>query len=156
MIREGHAGDAAAIATIWNRLIRDTVHTFSTVEKTPEGIAATMETQPFIVADQGGTVAGFVSWAPFRGGPGYAFTAEHSIHVAPGAQGTGVGRALMEAAEARARTDRIHSLIAGIGGENGAALAFHAALGFGQVGHIPEAGWKFGRWHDLILMQKML
>ena len=47
-------------------------------------------------------------------------------------------------------------MIAGIAGENAGGIAFHSALGYGQVARLPEVGWKFGRWHDLVLMQKML
>jgi phosphinothricin acetyltransferase len=107
------------------------------------------------VADTGG-VSGFVTYVQFRGGPGYAYTVEHSVHVAEGARGRGLGRALVAAAEARARGAGVHSMIAGVAGENADGAAFHAAIGYAEIARLPEVGWKFGRWHDLILMQKML
>lgn len=155
MIRPARPEDAGAICDIWNRVIRETTQTFTTAEKAPEGLAAQMEGQPYLVAEDGG-VQGFVTYVQFRGGPGYAHTVEHSIHVATDARGRGLGRALMAAAEDHARAARMHSMIAGVAGENAGGAAFHAALGYRQIARLPEVGWKFGRWHDLVLMQKML
>lgn len=156
MIRSAAPGDADAIAAIWNHVIRDTTQTFTTAEKCPVALAAEIIAQPCFVAEVAGKVAGFVLYGQFRGGPGYARTMEHSIHVAQGARGAGLGRALMERAEAQARTAGIHSMIAGVAGENTGGAGFHAALGYIQIARLPQVGWKFGRWHDLVLMQKML
>jgi phosphinothricin acetyltransferase len=155
VIRPARPGDAGAICAIWNRVIRETTQTFTTAEKMPEVLATQMEGQPFLVAEDGG-VLGFVTYFQFRGGPGYAFTVEHSIHVAEAARARGLGRALMAAAEGHARGAGMHSMIAGVAGENAGGAAFHAALGYRQIARLPEVGWKFGRWHDLVLMQKML
>jgi phosphinothricin acetyltransferase len=155
VIRPARPEDAGAICDIWNRVIRETTQTFTTAEKEPEVLAAQMEGQPYLVAEDSG-VQGFVTYVQFRGGPGYAHTAEHSVHVAKAARGRGLGRALMAAAEDHARSARMHSMIAGVAGENAGGAAFHAALGYRQIARLPEVGWKFGRWHDLVLMQKML
>ncbi len=156
MIRPARLEDAAAITVIWNRIIRETTVTFTTDEKTQEEIADALTKQPFLLAETDGHTEGFATYGPFRKGPGYAQTMEHSIHLADAARGQGLGRALMGELEEHARDACIHSLIAGIGGENPGAVAFHTALGFQQVGHIRQAGRKFGRWQDLILMQKYL
>ncbi len=55
-----------------------------------------------------------------------------------------------------ARAQDIGSLVGGISGENPRAIAFHAARGFAEVGRVPRAGWKFGRWLDLVLMQRLV
>ncbi len=156
MIRKAEARDADSIAAIWNHVIRDTAQTFTTAQKDPSALAAQIGQQPCFVAETGGRVVGFVIYGPFRAGPGYAFTMEHSIHVAQDARGAGLGRALMTAAEDHARAADIHSMIAGVAGENDAGAAFHAALGYRQIARLPQVGWKFGRWHDLVLMQKLL
>ena len=83
-------------------------------------------------------------------------TMEHTIIVRDGAQRSGVGRMLMERIEEVATKNNVHSLVAGISGTNNAAILFHRAQGFVQVGRMPEVGYKFGRWHDLVLMQKMV
>lgn len=157
MIRPATAADAPAIAGFWNPMIRDTLVTFNPVEKTIPEIAALITTrEAFLVAEVGGEVLGFASYAQFRGGLGYAFAQEHTIILSPAARGRGLGRALMAALIQAARAHGHHILVAGVSGSNPAGVAFHAALGFAEVGRMPEAGWKFGRWHDLVLMQKML
>jgi phosphinothricin acetyltransferase len=156
VIRSARPEDAAAIAAIWNHVIRHTTQTFTTAEKDVGALATQIGAQPCLVAEEGGAVLGFVTWSQFRNGPGYAFTAEHSVHVADGARGHGLGRALMVAAEDAARAAGLHSMIAGVAGENTGGAAFHAAVGYREIARLPEVGWKFGRWHDLVLMQKML
>lgn len=156
MIRRAAAADADAIATIWNHVIRETTQTFTTAEKDPAALAVQILDQPCFVAERSGAVVGFVIYGQFRGGPGYAHTMEHSIHLEPGARGAGLGRALMDRAEAHARAAGVHSMIAGVAGENAGGAAFHAALGYAEIARLPEVGWKFGRWHDLVVMQKML
>lgn len=156
LIRPAHSSDLPAVQDMWNAMIRDTTATFTTALKTPAEMVALLEGRPeaFLVAEVEGNSAGFVTWGAFRAGSGYAHTAEHSIIVA--LQGRGIGRGLMRAAMAQARGQGIHAMIAGIGGENPAAVAFHTSLGFAKMGHLPEVGYKAGRWHDLILMSKII
>ncbi|MEM0947386.1 MAG: N-acetyltransferase family protein [Pseudomonadota bacterium] len=161
IMRAAEPSDAAAIAAIWNPYIRDTAITFTTEEKSTTGLAdlirdRTNDGYPFLAADEGGALSGFASFAPFRSGPGYRRTMEHTVMLAPAACGRGVGRALMAALEECARASGHRSLIGALSSANSGAIAFHAALGFAQVGSIPQAGWKFDRWWDLILMQKQV
>jgi L-amino acid N-acyltransferase len=161
ILRPAAARDAAAVAAIWNPVIRDTAATFTTQEKTAEGLAADFVTRAaegklFLLAEEGGEVLGFATYFQFRNGPGYARTMEHSIILSPAARGRGVGRALMGALEDHARAGGVHSLWAGVSSENPAGLAFHRAIGFAEIARLPEVGHKFGRWMDLVLMQKIL
>lgn len=161
MIRPALATDAAAIAAFWNPVIRDTAITFNPVEKSAAEVAAMILGRQsaghgFFVAEYQGQVAGFASYAQFRGGAGYARTMEHTIILSPAAQGTGLGRALMSALEDHARTGGSHSMIAGVSAENPAGRAFHAAIGYTEIATLPQVGYKFGRWMDLVLMQKIL
>lgn len=161
IIRAAEHRDADDISKIWNVYIHDTSVTFTTAEKTPEIIATVLKDKeqtglPFFVAEEDGKVLGFATFGPFRAGPGYVHTMEHSIMLIDAAKGHGTGRALMTAIEKYACRNNIHSLVAGISAENPNAIAFHHAIGFKKVGHVAQAGHKFGRWMDLILLQKML
>ena len=158
IIRAAVRADAAAIADLVNPVIRETAITFTTAEKTPEDLAEAIAEVPgrYQVAEVDGRVLGYACYFQFRGGPGYARTMEHSIAIAPEARGQGLGRPLMAALEGHAREVGVHSLFAGVSAENPAGVAFHAAIGFRQIAVLPEVGFKFGRWMDLVLMQKFL
>lgn len=161
MIRDAVADDAAGIAEIWNPIIRDTAITFNAAEKTMAELEALIAEKAraghgFFVAEEGGAVAGFATYGQFRGGVGYARAMEHTVLLGPEARGRGLGRALMATVESHARAGGAHALMAGISGENPAAIAFHARIGFREIARVPEVGWKFGRLMDLVLMQKFL
>ncbi len=157
-IRPAIPADATAIAGIWNSVIRDTTITFTTTYKTEDGLVQDIKTREgaFFVAENEGQLVGFATYFPFRGGIGYARTKEHSIMLDPAARGLGAGRALMRAIEEHARGAGVHSLWAGVSGENPEAVTFHAKLGFTEIATLPEVGFKFDRWIDLVLMQKIL
>lgn len=161
MIRPATAADAAALAALWNPWITGTAITFNPDPKSPEEVAQMIAARQaaghgFDVAVEGGAILGFVTFAQFRAGAGYARSLEHTIVLAPQARGRGLGRALMAAAEDRARAAGGHQMFAGISAENPEGRAFHAALGYAPLATIPQAGWKFGRFIDLWLMVKRL
>lgn len=157
-LRQAVRDDAETVAEIWNRMIRDTARTFTTEAKPVAAMRDAIETRGagFQVAEIDGQVVGFATYFPFRAGPGYVHTKEHSIVLTEVASGRGIGRALMTQLEDAARAEGVHSLYAGISGENPDGVAFHAAIGFKEIARLPEVGFKFGRWMDLVLMQKFL
>ncbi|WP_170758670.1 GNAT family N-acetyltransferase [Ruegeria lacuscaerulensis] len=156
--RQAQVADAAAIAAITNAIIRETLVTFTTDERSAEDIAVDIKNRcpAYLVAEVDGQVVGFATYGPFRSGPGYARCREHTIQLAPEARGRGAGRSLMWALEAVAQAEGVHVLVAGISSANLDAIAFHASLGFSEVGRMPEVGFKWGKWLDLVLMQKIL
>lgn len=139
-------------------MIRETLHTFTTVEKTVVDIRALIETRPqaFWIAEAEAELAGFMTFGPFRAGPGYAHTVEHSILIAAPLQGQGIGARLMRAGEHAACAQGVRVMIAAISGANPGAVSFHAKLGYSHSGHLGEVGFKAGQWLDLIFMQKNL
>ena len=156
MIRAARPEDAAELAALWNPWITETAITFASAAKTEADIQAMIAARDcFLVYVKNG-LQGFATYAQFRGGNGYATCMEHSIILSPDARGMGAGRALMAAVEAHAKAAGAHQMIGGISGENPDARAFHAALGYQEIAIIREAGFKFGRFMDLVLMQKFL
>ncbi|SNR56975.1 N-acetyltransferase family protein [Paracoccus sediminis] len=161
MIRPASPGDVPAIAAIWNPIIRDTVITFWPTERSEADIAILIADRqaaghPFVVACDADGISGFATYSQFRAGGGYARSMEHTIYLAPRSRGRGTGRLLLAALEDHAR-DRGHRiLIGGITASNEGSLRFHARAGYGEWGRVPCAGWKFGRFHDLVLMGKDL
>ncbi|NNK15975.1 MAG: N-acetyltransferase [Sulfitobacter sp.] len=159
MIRPATDADAERIATLWNDIILTSLATFTTKVKSVSAVRELIQdrSEAFWVIDaEGDSDLGFVTYGPFRAGPGFAATVEHTVILGPSAQGRGYGRQLMTHALAAAAEQGHHVMVAGISSANPAAVAFHHALGFHQTGHIPEVGRKSGQWLDLILMQKTL
>jgi len=161
MMRPAEAADLPALMAIWNPLIRDTLVTFTTDQKSLPDMEKMLSEKsalalPFLVAERQGTVAGFATYGAFRPGPGYRFTAEHSIILGEAAHGCGIGRALLTQLERHAHIHGIHSMIAGVSSGNAQGRAFHLAMGYAETTILPEVGHKFGRWWDLVLMQKFL
>jgi len=114
---------------------------------------------PVLVAEIDYEVIGFASYDDFRDStkwPGYRFTVEHTIHVEAEHQGAGVGRDLLRTLIERASAAGKHVMIGAIDGANAGSIRFHAREGFVEVARLPEVGFKFGRWLDLVLMQRVL
>lgn len=160
-LRPAAATDAPAIAGLWNTIIRDTLVTFNPQQKTPAEVAALIADRQaaghcFDLAEDATGFLGFASYGQFRAGAGYARTMEHTVLLAPAARGRGVGRQLMARIEAHAAAGGVHSMIAGVSSGNPDGRAFHAALGYREVARLPQVGWKFDQWLDLVVMQKML
>lgn len=161
MIRPATAADAPALAALLNHWIVHTAVTFNPVPKTEADILAMIAAKSadghaFLVAEDAGTLVGQASYGQFRGGQGYRTCMEHSISLLPGTPRKGLGRALLTAIEDHARIVRAHQMIACISGENAGGQAFHARMGYRPIATIPDAGFKFGRHIDLVLMQKFL
>ncbi len=163
-LRDASASDAEQVARIWNRMIQQTLATFTSTLKTPALVRDLMAARHadghgFIVAadpTSPAAILGFATYGQFRGGVGYARTLEHSVVLDEGAQGKGLGRALMQRLEDHARAGGGHSMMAGVSAENPSGLRFHAAVGYAEVARLRDVGFKRGRYLDLVLMQKML
>src|SRR5207237_142049 len=111
---------------------------------------------PALVALESGQVVGFGALSPFRHRPAYATTVEDSVYVDRTWQGRGIGRQLLRDLVRLATEHGFHAMIGRIGGHNEASIALHRRCGFELVGVEREVGRKFGRWIDVVEMQRLL
>ena len=112
---------------------------------------------PYIVAENGGALAGYAYAGPYRTRPAYRFTVEDSIYVDPNTHRRGVGRVLLTHLIEEAERRGFRQMIAVIGDSaNAPSIEVHRALGFRMVGSFESVGFKFGRWLDSVLMQRDL
>ena len=140
-------------------------HGFGTFEEVPPTdadiagrIAAVLALGlPYLVIEEAGQVLGFSYASSFRPRAAYRYTAEDSVYVAPGQQGRGIGRALVAEVMARCQALGLRQLVAVIGDSgNEASLRLHARLGFRTIGQALRVGVKFGRWVDIVHLQRAL
>lgn len=157
MIRSAEPGDAAAVAAIWNGVIRRPGLTFTADDRTEADVREMIATRAgFLVAIDGARILGFATWTQFRAGRGYARTMEHTLHLSPATRGQGVGRSLLAEVEIRAAAGGAHVLVAAVSAENPAGRAFHLACGFAEAGVLREVGCRGDRWLDLHLLTKRI
>jgi phosphinothricin acetyltransferase len=110
-----------------------------------------------LVAEEAGRVAGFASLSPYRDRPAYATSVEDSVYVHADFQGAGVGRLLLAELIEVATVHGFHAMFARIaGGDVSASQRLHESLGFEVVGTEREVGRKFGRWLDVVVMERLL
>jgi phosphinothricin acetyltransferase len=164
ILRDAEVSDLPATTDIYNAWIPTRTITWTEDLETLEQRAVWFERQcsegfPVLVAVDANEVVGYASYGHFRGDgkwPGYRQTVEHSVHVRDSHWGCGIGRALIESLIRHARAAGIHVMVGAIDGDNHASIRFHERLGFVEVARMPETGQKFGRWLDLVLMQRIL
>ncbi len=160
-IRLAQLSDAEMIRAIYNVEVLETTVTFDMVERTLDEqiawIADHSGSYPAIVAcGADGIVVGFASLTAYRPRPAYSTTVENSVYVHREHRGAGIGSLLMESIIATAQDHGFHSIIARIVGDHHASIALHERVGFTQIGREIEVGRKFGKWLDVVLMQKMV
>lgn len=154
MLREAVEADAADILDIYNDAILNTTAVYHYKPHTLEARLQWLREKaeggyPVIVAIQGGRVAGFATYGPFRPWPAYKYTVEHSVYVHKDHRGQGLGRRLLQHIVQLAAEREYATMVAGIDASNEDSIALHAKLGFTRAGTIRKAGYKFGRWLDL-------
>jgi phosphinothricin acetyltransferase len=111
---------------------------------------------PAVVAVEAEEVVGYGSLSPYRDRPAYATTVEDSVFVRADRRGLGVGRLLLDELVRLASVHGFHAVIARIVGHNDASIALHRACGFELVGVEREVGRKFGRWLDVVELQRLV
>ncbi|MBX3588288.1 MAG: N-acetyltransferase [Ramlibacter sp.] len=161
-IRASTDADLPAITAIYAHHVLHGTGTFETTpptetEMTGRRADVLAKGLPWLVIEDAGQVLGFAYCQWFKPRPAYRFSAEDSIYLAPDAGGRGLGRALLAALVEQATAAGVRKLIAVIGDSaNAGSVGVHRALGFSEVGVLKSCGWKFGRWLDVVLMDKFI
>jgi L-amino acid N-acyltransferase len=160
-VRVADLGDAEAIRSIYNPEVLESTVTFDLVPRSLQEQQAWLQARSgahavLVAEDGGGEVVGFASLSPYKDRPAYSTTVEDSVYVRRDQQGRGVGRVLLSELLAVATRHGFHAVIGRIVGGHEASIRLHAALGFEVVGTEREVGRKFGRWLDVVVMQRLL
>lgn len=161
ILRDATPGDLEAMRAIYNDAVLHTTATYDYAPRPAEKQQAWFEAKraaglPVLVADEGGEVAGYASYGPFRAWDGYRYTAEHAVYVDARFRRRGIASALVEGLITRAQAQGLHLLVAGIDADNAGSIELHRRLGFEPAGVLREAGYKFERWLDLAFMTRKL
>ena len=163
-VRLATPADADTIRGIYNAEVTGTTFVFDirprSLAEQVEWLDAHAGAHPAIVAvdreDGRETVVGFGSLSPYRSRPAYATTVEDSVYVHGDHRGRGVGRLLLGELVRLATAHGFHAMIGRIVDKNEPSIKLHASCGFSLVGVEREVGRKFGRWLDVVVMQRML
>jgi phosphinothricin acetyltransferase len=157
-IRLARPDDAAAIADVYNTEVLESTITFDLEPRSVAEQRAWLDERSgsyaVLVGQDDDGLAGFAALSPYRDRPAYRTTVESSIYVARTHRGRGVGRALLAELLVVAQDRGFHAVMARIVGGHAASIALHEAVGFDHVGVEREIGRKFGRWLDVVVMQR--
>jgi phosphinothricin acetyltransferase len=161
VVRPATEHDLSAILAIYNDAVRHTTAIWNDAVVDLDNrrvwlAARSGQGYPVLVGEEDGAVVAYGSFGDFRAFDGYRFTVEHSVYVAEGSRRRGIASALIEALAERASALGKHVIVAGIASENEASIRLHLKHGFVESGRMAEVGFKFGRWLDLVLMQRKL
>ena len=167
-LRLARAEDAEALLAIYAPYVRETAITFEydppSVEMFRSRIENTLRRYPYLVAQEGETLLGYTYASPFKARAAYDWSVETTIYLAPAACRKGLGRRLYLALEEGLRLQHVINLNACIAVTErnpdlhltDASPRFHQRMGYRQNAYFTACGYKFGRWYDMIWMEKML
>jgi len=161
-IRPAIVTDLAAITAIYDHAVRTGTATFEIdppdlSEMTRRFEALTASGFPYLVAIMEKIVVGYAYAGPYRPRPAYRFTVENSIYLDPKLHGQHIGIRLLQQLIADCEARGFRQMIAVIGDSaNAASVGVHARAGFEMIGTHSNVGFKFGRWLDTVMMQRVL
>jgi phosphinothricin acetyltransferase len=152
-IRLAVAGDAAAVAAIYQPFVASTPISFE-VDAPDERemrrrIQETLQAYPWLVYESDGTVVGYAYATTHRARAAYRWSVDAAVYVDGAHHRRGIGRGLYASLFAILAAQGFFNAYAGITLPNGASVALHEAVGFQPVGTYRQVGYKFGAWHDV-------
>ena len=167
IIRDASYEDARSLLDIYDYYVQKTAISFEI--KSPginvftDRMADIMRSYPYLVAEYDGRIAGYAYARPFVGREAYSHSCETTIYVDHELKGKGIGRKLYDDLEKRLKDMGITNLYACIGYTDNEDIyltndsaRFHEHMGYKKAGTFRKCGRKFGRWYDMIWMEKLL
>lgn len=152
--------DAEAIRNIYNPEVTTSTVTFDLVERSLDDqvdwLTGRSGAHVVLVAEIDHAVVGFAALSPYRDRPAYSTTVEDSVYISRDHQGQGIGKSLLTELVATASRHGFHAIMARIVGGHEQSITLHQSVGFEIVGVEREVGRKFGRWLDVVSMQRLL
>ena len=161
-LRSATLADMGAIHAIYAHHVRHGLASFEIEPPSAREMGRRFESiagggYPYLVAVEAESVLGYAYASAYRTRPGYLYTVEDSVYVAPGHAGRGVGRQLLGRLIEECERRGYRQMLAVIGDSaNAASIELHRACGFTHRGTLRSVGLKFGRWIDSVLMQREL
>jgi L-amino acid N-acyltransferase YncA len=161
-VRPAMPADLAYIQSIYGHHVLNGTGTFEEVPPTVEEMTERFEKVTgqgwsWLVATDATGVLGYAYYTQFRDRSAYRYCVEDSVYVREDVLGQGVGKALVARLIEDASAAGMRQMIAVIGdSENVGSIGVHASLGFHMVGTMKAVGVKFGRWLDVVSMQRAL
>ena len=157
-IRDAREDDLFALKSLMNHYRQNTHYNWDKTLLTDDDMKAWLHEHgalPYaaLVAEEDGEIIGYASLSGFRPHTGYRYTAENSVYAAPGREGSGVGRALLDALLERARENGLRVVTAWIDAENTRSTLFHERHGFSYVGTMRGVGTLGGQKRDVVILQ---
>ena len=160
-IRDASISDAGIIRDIYGYYVKNSFITFT--EKNPtlaeyeKSIADTQKNYPYLVVCQGERILGMAYASQVRHHDAYRFSVESTIYLAYDApKHQGLGKALYLALEQELQKRGYVFMYGVITEDNEESIAFHKALGFAEVGHFSNIGYKFGQWKGIVWYCKQI
>ena len=149
------------ILKIYNDAILSSVATFDTETKTKESFSKSLQGisdigYPVSIISEDETVCGFGLLKPFSERLAYLPTCELSLYLIPIYQGQGMGKIMMTHLIEEAQKLGLHSIVSRIESSSEPSIKLHEGHGFTHVGTLQQVGFKFDRWLDVCLYQKLL
>jgi phosphinothricin acetyltransferase len=160
LLRTARIEDGAALCSIYRPYVMETAITFICKEPTSESftekIKSLLPQYPFIVCEDNGKAQGYAYASALRPHDAYQWDAELSVYVDRDSHGRGYGRKLYAALLELLKIQGYQTVYGVISLPNEKSLKLHAAFGFETLGVFPKSGYKLGKWHDIIWLQKAL
>ena len=153
MIRDVNLKDAKQIVEIYNYYVLNSIITFDEIPFSEQDFIERIETissqYPFIVFEEDNHILGYAYANMFRQKPAYKNTVETTIYLKNGVQGKQIGSQLYTELLKKLKDQNYHAIIGGLTLPNDASVKLHEKLGFKQVAHFKEVGFKFNKWLDV-------